>query len=383
MEQLGRQRHAAARARSPGRPRSPRSSASSRATGDEVRVAGAGHSFAPLCATDGLLLDLSALTGVRRGRRRGAAPRPCWPARASPTSASRCAPPALGLANQGDVDTQAIAGAIATGTHGSGGVRQPRDDGAVGRGGAAERRPRRQDGADAGLALGMLGVLVSLELAVVPAYRLHERTWHCAYDDAERAVGGRRAGARNLEFFWLPLLDRCVFKRFAETDRRAVGRPAPAAAAAGHDRALPEARAGRLEPPHLPVGARRRGSSRWSTRCRRRPAFGDARRASATLMLHAPPRADVGGRVPRPGRRRPGAQPDAGRGRRHAQPPRGARRPVAAGFARRRGAAARGGRPPHWGKLRGIGDDRAGRRCYPRLDEFRARRARSIRAAGC
>ena len=28
-----------------------------------VRVAGAGHSFMPLCATDGLLLDLSELEG--------------------------------------------------------------------------------------------------------------------------------------------------------------------------------------------------------------------------------------------------------------------------------------------------------------------------------
>ena len=34
--------------------------------GETVRVAGAGHSFAPLCATDGTLLDLSRLAGVER-----------------------------------------------------------------------------------------------------------------------------------------------------------------------------------------------------------------------------------------------------------------------------------------------------------------------------
>jgi FAD/FMN-containing dehydrogenase len=34
--------------------------------GETVRVAGAGHSFAPLCVTDGTLLDLSRLAGVER-----------------------------------------------------------------------------------------------------------------------------------------------------------------------------------------------------------------------------------------------------------------------------------------------------------------------------
>ena len=32
--------------------------------GSHVRVAGAGHSFTPIVSTDGLLLDLSALSGV-------------------------------------------------------------------------------------------------------------------------------------------------------------------------------------------------------------------------------------------------------------------------------------------------------------------------------
>ena len=134
----------------------------------------------------------------------------------------------VGLANQGDVDTQAIAGATGTGTHGSG---------AFGSLATMVRSAEvvlpsgdlvRQETADAGLALGMLGVLVSLELAVVPAYRLHERTWHCAYAEAEEqwaiAAG---AGARNLEFFWLPVLDRCVFKSFTESTDEPWGDPPP------------------------------------------------------------------------------------------------------------------------------------------------------------
>src|SRR5581483_592382 len=89
------------------------------AAGIGVRVAGAGHSFTPVVETDGLLLDLSALNGVvsvdagRHRVRARAATRirdfyePLWDA-------------GLALINQGDIDTQQIAGAVSTATHGSG-----------------------------------------------------------------------------------------------------------------------------------------------------------------------------------------------------------------------------------------------------------------------
>ena len=84
-----------------------------------VRVAGAGHSFTPVVSTDGLLLDVSALTGVVSAdptRKRATALagttirefyEPLWQE-------------GLALKNQGDIDTQQIAGAVATATHGSG-----------------------------------------------------------------------------------------------------------------------------------------------------------------------------------------------------------------------------------------------------------------------
>lgn len=84
-----------------------------------VRVAGAGHSFTPVVETDGVLLDLRALSGVvgtdsetKRATALAATPihdfyEPLWKS-------------GLALRNQGDIDTQQIAGAVATGTHGSG-----------------------------------------------------------------------------------------------------------------------------------------------------------------------------------------------------------------------------------------------------------------------
>jgi L-gulono-1,4-lactone dehydrogenase len=87
--------------------------------GERVRVAGAGHSFAPLCATNGTLLDLCHLVGVERvDATTGEAIIRAGTRIADlgePLLAQRRA-----LANQGDIDRQAIAGAISTGTHGTG-----------------------------------------------------------------------------------------------------------------------------------------------------------------------------------------------------------------------------------------------------------------------
>ena len=87
--------------------------------GETVRVAGAGHSFAPLCATNGTLLDLSRLAGVERiDATTGEAT--IW----AGTRIANLGEPLLAqgraFANQGDIDRQAIAGAVSTGTHGTG-----------------------------------------------------------------------------------------------------------------------------------------------------------------------------------------------------------------------------------------------------------------------
>ncbi len=88
-------------------------------SGYGVRTPGTGHSFTPIVETDGVLLDTAALRGIYAidvaRRQVTAGPKttvgdfgePLWEH-------------GLALANQGDIDTQAIAGAIATATHGSG-----------------------------------------------------------------------------------------------------------------------------------------------------------------------------------------------------------------------------------------------------------------------
>jgi FAD/FMN-containing dehydrogenase len=208
------------------------------ARGLGVRVAGAGHSFTPVVQTDGMLLDVSALAGVisadtaRRRAVAGAATEirgfyePLWDA-------------GLALVNQGDIDTQQIAGAVATATHGSG-VRYTSLSGAV-------RRVRlvcadgsvREFGEDepellraAQVSVGTLGVVTQLELAVTDAYRLTEQVglWH--WDEVMERWDELVSDHRHFGFFWLPseesgalynldghgepMTDRCYVKIYDE-----------------------------------------------------------------------------------------------------------------------------------------------------------------------
>ena len=167
--------------------------------GFAVRASGAGHSHAPLCANDGVLISLDRLLGVRSvdtGRSRatiGAGTRIA--ALGEPLLAH-----GLALANQGDIDAQALAGAISTGTHGTG----P----ALGSLSTMVRGLRLVDGRGdlidvdentpallraGSVAMGSMGVILSVTSALVPAYRLHEAVVGAAgADDGSARHADRR-----------------------------------------------------------------------------------------------------------------------------------------------------------------------------------------------
>ncbi|MGH3667922.1 MAG: FAD-binding protein, partial [Acidimicrobiia bacterium] len=91
-------------------------------SGHSIRTVGTGHSFTPIVETD-VLLDTSPLRGIIE-----VDPRQLTVKAGPKTTIADFGDPlwehGLALANQGDIDTQAIAGAIATATHGSG-LKQP------------------------------------------------------------------------------------------------------------------------------------------------------------------------------------------------------------------------------------------------------------------
>src|SRR5580658_8926548 len=87
--------------------------------GLQLRALGSGHSFTPAAATDGLALDLSGWAGIIAADTRSG----LVTVRSGTTLRALnagLAPLGLALANLGDIDVQTVAGALATGTHGTG-----------------------------------------------------------------------------------------------------------------------------------------------------------------------------------------------------------------------------------------------------------------------
>src|SRR3954465_1939040 len=82
-----------------------------------IRVAGTGHSFTDIVLTAGVLLHLDRLAWASRVGGDAAHVQAGMPLRAlGPALPAH----GLGLENQGDIDAQTVAGALATGTHGTG-----------------------------------------------------------------------------------------------------------------------------------------------------------------------------------------------------------------------------------------------------------------------
>jgi FAD/FMN-containing dehydrogenase len=205
------------------------------ARGETIRVAGAGHSFAPLCATEGTLIDLSLLSGVERiDPVTGEAT--IWAGTRLHDLGAPLLAAGRAFANQGDIDRQAIAGAVATGTHGTGrkhgsfssmvrAVEVMGADGALVTIDGADPEPLRA----ASLNLGLLGVVTRLTLATVPAFRLRERTRAVTVAEALEGFLAEEESCRNAEVWWLPAHDLCVIKTFTETDEEPFREDTPEA----------------------------------------------------------------------------------------------------------------------------------------------------------
>jgi hypothetical protein len=175
-----------------------------------VRVAGSGHSFTPIVETSGLLLDFSHLTGVLStdtaqmraevgaGSQIAALGEPLWKER-------------LSIANQGDIDVQSVAGAIATGTKGSGSnfgslssmVSSMRIVNGLGE--IVDIDESNIEALRAAqVSLGMLGPVLRIGLKLVPAYRLKEENMILPMSEVFRQWNHLMSEYRHFSFWWMP-----------------------------------------------------------------------------------------------------------------------------------------------------------------------------------
>ena len=176
-----------------------------------VRVAGAGHSFTDAVLTDGMLLSLAAMDRVVWADPGGRRVRVQAGISLHALSA-RLAGYGLALENMGDVDPQSLAGATATGTHGSGvglrnlsaaieAVQLVAGDGTV----------HEIDDGDSLLAarvsVGALGVITEITLRCVPAYVMRGVDSPARFDDVLDRLDELAEGTRHFEFYAFPHSD--------------------------------------------------------------------------------------------------------------------------------------------------------------------------------
>ncbi|CCQ15483.1 FAD-linked oxidoreductase [Rhodococcus sp. AW25M09] len=188
-----------------------------------VRCVGAGHSFTPIAVTDGVQINLDSLRGIESVVRADDGS-----ARVTVLAGTRLRELTallwdLGLAmtNLGDIDEQSVAGAISTGTHGTG----ARFGGIATQVHAIELmtadgqpvRCSRDENVElfsaARIGLGALGVITRVTLDCVPAFALRAveepSTLRGTLDGLDETV----AGVDHFEFYWFPHTDRVLTKR--------------------------------------------------------------------------------------------------------------------------------------------------------------------------
>ncbi|XBV88980.1 D-arabinono-1,4-lactone oxidase [Brevibacterium sp. CBA3109] len=187
--------------------------------GQRVRPVGAGHSFTPVAAGDDVMINLDHMSGIitvdevsRRVRFHAGTRLRDIPALLAPFG--------LALANQGDVNPQALAGAISTSTHGTGlgftgfagtvtGLSLMGPDGTVGHL-STTSEPEIFDLAR--VSLGVLGIVTQIEVQCVPSFDLIAEEVVTDIDDLLAELEPRMRAADHFEFYWFPHTDTALTK---------------------------------------------------------------------------------------------------------------------------------------------------------------------------
>jgi L-gulonolactone oxidase len=187
-----------------------------------VRVAGAGHSFSAAAVTDGTLLSLDALARVLDADAASGLVRVEAGIRLRALSRELHAR-GLAMPNLGDIDAQSLAGALSTGTHGTG-TRLPNLSGQVESIELvlADGSERTLDHGDllraARVSLGALGVIAAVTLRCVPAFRLHNTDRPEPLEDVLAELQERADAHDHFEFWTFPHADVALTRTHDRTE---------------------------------------------------------------------------------------------------------------------------------------------------------------------
>ncbi|ENW95605.1 D-arabinono-1,4-lactone oxidase [Acinetobacter sp. NIPH 298] len=197
----------------------------------KIRVVGAGHSFTPLVCTDDLLLSLDRIAGVES------------------SDIDRCQstiyagtrlynldqhlhPINQALMNQGDIDQQSLAGAVSTGTHGTGAdlhcisayVEAFELLTASGEILKCSRTEHPEIFAAGRVSLGSLGILTKITMQNRPRYKLKEHIELCPVKDMMQHIQQWKHQHRHIECFVFSYEKQVMLKTLDETDEELLPR---------------------------------------------------------------------------------------------------------------------------------------------------------------
>ncbi|NJC82019.1 D-arabinono-1,4-lactone oxidase [Planosporangium mesophilum] len=190
------------------------------ADGLRIKAVGSGHSFTAAAATTGVRVELGALSSLLSV---DAAARLVTVQAGMPLHRLNVALATHGLAlpNLGDIDTQTISGALATGTHGTGGrfgclstfveaIEIVTGTGEVLR---CSRSSSPEVFAAAAVNLGALGIVTELTLRCVDAFTLRASEQPAPLPSVLADLDSLVGLNDHVEFYWFPYTDRVQLKR--------------------------------------------------------------------------------------------------------------------------------------------------------------------------
>ncbi|MBL4671129.1 MAG: FAD-binding protein [Arenicella sp.] len=195
-----------------------------------IRCVGAGHSFSPLVPTDETLISLARLRGIsnvdkvskqvdiQAGTLLSKIGEPLWDK-------------GLGLINMPDIDTQSLAGAIATSTHGTGNHLGSMSSDVVALelldSNGEKHRCSAEQNSDLFYAacnnLGVLGVVTKVRMQAREKYLLKEESYVLRSSEAFEYAEQLRDDNRHFELFPFPHGDYIVVLLINETTEKAQG----------------------------------------------------------------------------------------------------------------------------------------------------------------
>lgn len=196
-----------------------------RKDGRHVRVVGAGHSFTPLVQTDDILMSLDNMQGIEAIDTETNHVT-IWGGTKLHKLGNDLLNKGLAQENLGDIDVQSIAGAISTGTHGTGirfgtipnqvvGLTLVTGTGEILEC-SEEQHPDIFKAAQT--SFGVLGIIAKVTIRAVPAKRLHYKGHRERLSSVLANLERYKQENAHFEFFWFPNTDWVQAKFINETD---------------------------------------------------------------------------------------------------------------------------------------------------------------------